>query len=275
MTFLKKYWYLFVIMIITAGLGVVAYLTSTKLTQTTPVAPNVPQSTPKAAEPACTLSFTIATPSPTPTGTPTNTPTNTPSGTPSHTPTSTPTATPSHTPTSTPSNTPTATPTPQVSCNSVCTVNTDCVSGLVCSDGRCRNASCVAQSSCQCPVATNTPTPTPTPVVQVGCNSACTVNTDCSSGLVCIDSACRNPSCSEKTTCQCEVAAPTPQTPVAGTGPTVLGASIVAGGFLLVLLGLASAIAQHKFIVRDWKRKRPTDEPLTGSINVRPLNLRV
>lgn len=29
---------------------------------------------------------------------------------------------------------------------------------------------------------------------------------------------------------------------------------------------LASAIAQHKFIVRDWKRKRPSDEPLTGSI---------
>jgi hypothetical protein len=77
--------------------------------------------------------------------------------------------------------------------------------------------------------------------VYAGCNSACTVNTDCASGLVCIDSACRNPSCTEKTSCQCDeiAVAPTPQTPVAGTGPSVLGAAVIAGGFFLLLFGLA------------------------------------
>jgi hypothetical protein len=148
--------------------------------------------------------------------------------------------------TSTPTNTPTATPTPQVGCDYSCTMNSDCSSGLVCSGARCRNNSCTEQSNCQCPGATstptptNTPTPTPTPIVYVGCNSGCTVNTDCMTGLVCMDSLCRNPSCTEKASCQCAIAAaPTPKTPVAGTGPSILGASVIAGGFLLVLLGLA------------------------------------
>lgn len=83
----------------------------------------------------------------------------------------------------------------------------------------------------------NTATPTPTP--QYTCNSGCTVNTDCSNSLVCVEGKCRNATCSEKTTCQCDVVSPTPKTPVAGTGPSVLGATTIAGAFLLILLGLA------------------------------------
>ena len=171
------------------------------------------------------------------TSTSTNTPVPTDTNTP--TPTNTLTQTPTHTSSPTPTNTPTATPTTAVTCNSECTVNTDCTSDLVCSEGRCRNAQCTDRSTCQCVVVTNTPTPTPKPVAFVGCNSACTINTDCSSGLVCIDSFCRNPSCSDKTTCACDVVQATPKTPIAGSGPSVLGASVIAGGFLLVLLGLA------------------------------------
>lgn len=139
---------------------------------------------------------------PTPTTVHTNTPTRTPTAT------ATPTVTPTVTPTTiyTPTHTPTGTP---------------------------------GNTSTATPTITATPTATPTP--QVGCNSACTVNTDCSSGLVCIDSACRNPSCTEKTSCQCDEVfiPPTPQTPVAGSGPSVMGAMVVAGGFFLLLFGLA------------------------------------
>ncbi len=88
------------------------------------------------------------------------------------------------------------------------------------------------------PTPTLTLTPTPTPQY-VACNASCTVNTDCTSGLVCLEGKCRNAMCAEKTTCQCDVVSPTPKTPVAGTGPSVLGAMTIAGGFLLVLLGLA------------------------------------
>jgi len=220
---MKKYWYLVFIAIITLGLGVVTLLTSQKLTKTTPVAPNVPQETPKAAEPACTLTFYMATPSATPTNTPTGTLTPTPTATPTNTPTPTPT--------------PTVTPTPTriiVGCNYTCTVNEDCSSGLVCINSACRNASCSDQTNCSCPQATPTPTP-----VTVGCNSGCSVNTDCMSGLVCIDTFCRNANCTEKTNCTCEVAAPTPKTPVAGAGPSVLGTSIIGSAFLLILLGFA------------------------------------
>jgi len=71
MRFFRKYWYLLIVTIITIGIGVVAYLTSTKLEQQTSVAPNVPQVTPKASNnPDCKLVFslTINTPTPTPTG---------------------------------------------------------------------------------------------------------------------------------------------------------------------------------------------------------------
>ena len=232
MNILKKYWHLILVLILTIALGIGAFYTSQQLTKTTPVAPNVPQAEPQAAVAACTLAFTISTP------TPTHTPTHTPTGT--TTVTNTPTHTPTHTPTNTA--TPTATPNPQ--CNSSCTINSDCPSGLVCSESRCRNVACLEQSSCTCPASptptiTSSPTPTPSPIAQVLCNSPCTVNTDCSDGLVCVDSACRNATCSEKTTCQCDIAQPVPQTPIAGTGPTILGASVITIGALLLFLGLA------------------------------------
>jgi len=84
------------------------------------------------------------------------------------------------------------------------------------------------------------PTLTPTPVQQVGCNSACAINTDCSGGLVCVDGFCRNPSCTGEVSCVCPVAVvqPTPKTPVSG-GPTILGVSAIGMGMLILILGLA------------------------------------
>lgn len=102
------------------------------------------------------------------------------------------------------------------------------------------------------PTATPTPgqqivyvNPTPTPITQIvtvaSCNSSCSVNADCAGGLVCIDSACRNAACSTDTSCACGVTPtpqPTPKTPVSG-GPTVLGASVIGIGALILILGLA------------------------------------
>lgn len=107
-------------------LGVVAFsgiaAISISLFQSTkegPVAPNAPQSQPKAAEQtnpnSCTLTFDVIAPTATPTNTATFTPTNTPTKTPTptNTATSTPTSTntPTNTATATPTRTPTATPT--------------------------------------------------------------------------------------------------------------------------------------------------------------------
>jgi len=74
-----------------------------------------------------------------------------------------------------------------------------------------------------------------------GCNNSCTLNTDCSDGLVCIGGACRNPSCTSQGDCICveAVAAPTPKIPVSGSGLSILGASIIGSGLLILLLGLA------------------------------------
>lgn len=49
-----------------------------------------------------------------------------------------------------------------VSCNSTCTTTSDCMSGLVCSSGFCRNSVCTSEADCACPPvvkATSTPTP--------------------------------------------------------------------------------------------------------------------
>lgn len=85
--------------------------------------------------------------------------TNTCSVSPTPTPTISPTATPTPTPTNTPTPGPTATPI-QVSCNNSCNQNSDCMSGLICTGGSCRNPSCSTQSNCQCP-------PPPTQVIVV------------------------------------------------------------------------------------------------------------
>ena len=102
----------------------------------------------------------------------------------------------------------------------------------------------------------STPTPTP-PASQPGvCDASCGVDSDCRSGLVCATvqgvKRCRNPQCTSEFTCVCPatgtpiptqeivqvvVTAPTPKVPVSGT-PAVLGAATVAGGILLLLLGL-------------------------------------
>lgn len=238
MNFLKKYWYLLFISLITGGLGIVTYLTSQKLNQEKPVAPNVAQITPHAAAAACQVAFAIPTP-----------PGDTPTNTPPDTSTNTPTNTLAHTPTNTPPNTPTSTPVPL--CNSTCDVDSDCPSGLVCAqDGSnkfCRNSQCTSESDCDCPKPTNTPTNTPTPVPL--CNDTCSSNSDCPSGLVCYTSGsnsyCRNSSCTSETDCQCPGITntpspiPTPSIPVAGTGPSVLGAATIGGAILLLLLGLA------------------------------------
>lgn len=218
MNYLKKHWYLVVVTILTLGLGVMVLLTSGRLSQTQQVAPTVPEAQPQAAAPACELAFNITITTETPTLTPT--------------PTETPTPTPTETPT------PTATPTPpQLSgCNNTCTVNTDCQSGLVCISNSCRNPSCTSETNCQCQTVLLTPTPPP-----ATCNLACTINSDCASGLVCVGGMCRNPNCTAQTDCVCVVAAaqPTPKIPVSGSGPSILGASILAGGLLILLLGFA------------------------------------
>jgi hypothetical protein len=216
MKWLKKYWYIITLLCITIGLGVVTYLTSQKLTQTTPVAPNVPQQNPKAAVPACTYTFTIqitSGPTPTVSQTPTLGPSSTPTNTPhiSLTPSSSPTVTtiPSSTPTITITSTPTLGP---------------------------------SSTPTNTPLATNTPTGTTVP--QVGCNISCTSNS-CQSGLVCDSTTetCRNNSCIDRTDCICLLAQATPtsiipQTPVSG-GQTFIGYAVVAGGILLLMIGLA------------------------------------
>jgi len=193
MNFIKKHWYLLLVSLFTVGLGVVVYLSSQQLSQTSQVAPTVPQAQPQAAAPACDLAFNI-------TGT-------TPGETPTETPTPTPedTVTPTPTPTPTPENTATPTPTPP------------------------------GQE-----IVYVTPTPTPVIVIPATCNSGCTVNTDCGGGLVCIDGACRNASCTTNSSCVCTVTTPqpTPETPVSG-GATVLGASVIGIGALILILGLA------------------------------------
>ena len=71
---IKKYWHVFLLSLLTLGLGVATLLTSQRLKEQEAVAPPPP----KAVAPACTLTFSIATASPTPTATPGATPTPTP-----------------------------------------------------------------------------------------------------------------------------------------------------------------------------------------------------
>ena len=104
------------------------------------------------------------------------------------------------------------------------------------------------------PTATPTPaaTPTPTPVPPAACNNACSADTDCAGSLICVSGSCRNGSCQLENNCTCPAPttastnAPAQQTdqlyaqdiPVTG-GPTVLGASVIGIGVLILILGLA------------------------------------
>lgn len=57
--------------------------------------------------------------------------------------------------------TPTPAPTGNAnSCNGNCSNSFDCLGGLICHQGSCRNPSCATNSNCLCTVATSTPTPT-------------------------------------------------------------------------------------------------------------------
>ena len=248
MRFLKKYWYLMLVTIITMGIGVVAYLTSTKLEQQGPVAPTVPQVTPKASDVNCKLIFSLAVDN-------TPTPTSTPGPTPTPTPTSTPGPTPTPTPTSTPGPTPTPTPTPVPgNTNPICvdlTVNpaTGTVPytvTLTCT-GRDNDGDIIAaeftmpdgstkliEQNVGSPGSlTTTYTVTTSGAYSFSCrvrdnNNVWIASDDCrvSSGVTPPPGTTATPT-----------PIPTPKIPVAGV-PSVLGASIVTGGILLLLLGL-------------------------------------
>lgn len=54
----------------------------------------------------------------------------------------------------------------------------------------------------------------------IACDAACLTDNDCSSGLSCINNACRNPACSTETTCSCTGAAVTSTSPTPTPIPT-------------------------------------------------------
>lgn len=227
--------------IITVGLGVVAYLTSTKLDNETSVAPNVPQVTPKAVSNACKVSFSITANTPTPTNT----------GTPSGTPTNTPTATPTNTPTDTSNTAPVCTdlalnPT---SGTAPFTVTLKCTGKDI--DGDITAVEFTLPDGTTKLIEQN--------VGSLGSLSTTyTVPTDGSYNFSCrvrdnnqkfsdVPDACRKslhlnvevtPTPRPIGPTSTPTPIPTPKIPVSGT-PSILGASVVAGGLFLLLLGLA------------------------------------
>ncbi len=238
MSFIKKYWYLLLVTFLTVGIGVVAYFTSTKLENQQSVAPTVPQVTPKALNTVnCQLVFSITptTPTPSVTATPGPTPTNTPG----------PSATPSPTPGS--NNTPpectglTLSPssgTPSFTTTVTCSGKdvdgditaveftlpdgtTKLVEKNVGSPGSLSTQYTISQNgtySFSCRVRDNNFAFSSVPDV---CKQSISLGPTPTPGP--------SPTPSP---------IPTPKIPVSG-GPTVLGVSTVAGGLLLLLLGLA------------------------------------
>lgn len=243
MNFFKKYWYLILVTFLTVGIGIVAYFTSTKLENQQSVAPTVPQVTPKAVNLTnCKLVFSLTT-SPTPTNTPGPTPTNTPGPTPTNTPG--PSVTPSPTPGS--NNTPpectgiTLSPssgTPPFTTTATCTgkdVDGDItaveftlpdgtkklVEKNVGSPGSLSTDYTISQNgtfSFSCRVRDNN-------------NAFSTVPDVCKTSITLGPTPTPGPSPTPSPI-------PTPKIPVAG-GTSVLGISTVAGGLLLLILGLA------------------------------------
>lgn len=244
MSFFKKYWYLLLVTIITVGIGVVAYLTSTKLEQQAPVAPTVPQATPQAVASACRLSFSISVDN-----TPTPTPTTEASPTPSPTPTEGPT--PSPTPTPTPEPSPTPSPTPQPgNTNPECldlvvepengtppyTVTLTCTGKDI--DGDITAAEFTLPDGSTKLVEENVGSPgslTTTYTISSGGGYSFSCRVRDNNNVWVSSDACRVSTAGPTPT---PSPIPTPRVPVAGV-PSVLGASVVAGGILLLLLGLA------------------------------------
>lgn len=242
MRFLKKYWYLLLVTIITAGIGVVAYLTSIKLEQRTPVAPTVPQVTPKATDINCKLVFSIeAEPTPTPTEGPTPTPTPTPTEGPTPTPTEGPTPTPTPTPTANNENPICVDLTVEPATGTVpYTVTLTCIgrdedgditaAEFTMPDG---STKLVEQNVGSPGSLTTTYTVTTSGAYSFSCqvrdnNSVWVSSEDCRVST--------GPTPPPGTTAT-PTPIPTPKIPVAGV-PSVLGASVVAGGLLLLLIGL-------------------------------------
>lgn len=232
--------------IITMGIGVVAYLTSTKLEQQGPVAPTVPQVTPKASDINCKLIFTLGVDN-------TPTPTVTPTGTPGPTPTPSPTPTPG--PTGTPTPTPTVTPTPVANnSNPVCvdlTVNpaTGTVPytvTLTCTgrdtDGDITAAEFTMPDGSTKLVEQNVGSPgslttTYTLTTSGAYSFSCRVRDNNNVWIASDDCRVSSGATPPPGTTATPTPIPTPKIPVAGV-PSVLGASIVTGGVLLLLLGL-------------------------------------
>ncbi len=274
MSFLKKYWYLLLVTIITVGIGVVAYLTSIKLEQRQPVAPTVPQVSPKATDINCKIVFTLGTHTPTPTCAPRprclngdEFPECANMGVPAPLPpggwycpvTPTPTPTPTVTPTGTPG--PTSTPTPTTPANNtkpVCvdltvepaigtvpyTVTLTCTgrdedgditaAEFTMPDG---SKKLVEQNVGSPGSLTTTYTVTTSGAYSFSCQVRDNNNAWISSDACRISTGPTAPPGSTATPAPLAVN-PTPKVPVAGV-PSVLGASVVAGGILLLLLGLA------------------------------------
>jgi hypothetical protein len=249
MNFFKRYWYLLLVTIITIGVGVVAYLTSTKLESQKPVAPNVPQVTPKATASKCRLPFSITITTVTPTATPTG----------GVTPTATPTG--GVTPTATPTNGPTSTPTPTTVANNTtpeCTsltltpasgtppydVTATCTGRDV--DGDITAVEFTLPDGTTKLVEQNVGSPgSLTTVYNIDGNGTYTFSCrvrDNNNVFSSVPEACRKTVSIGPTPTPAPNATPTPiptpKIPVAGTG-SVLGAATIGGGLLLLLLGLA------------------------------------
>ena len=235
MSFLKKYWYLMLVTIITVGIGIVAYLTSTKLEQQQPVAPTVPQVTPKATDIDCKIVFTLgvdSTPTPTPTGGPSPTPTPT---------TSANNTKPECTDLTVEPATGTVPYTVTLTCTGKDTDGDITAAEFTMPDG---SKKLVEQNVGSPGSLTTTYTVTTSGAYSFSCqvrdNNNAWISSDAcriSTGPTAPPGSTATPPPGSTATPAPLAVNPTPRVPVAGV-PSVLGASVIAGGILLLLLGL-------------------------------------
>lgn len=244
---IQSYWHLILITVVTLVLGVTVFLTSQKLTQRQPVAPTVPQSTPKAAAPSCTLTFSIVSPTPTVTPTVTLTPT--------ATPTSTANKDPDCSGLSVNPSSGTAPLAVNLTCSGIDQDGDITAAEFILGDGTTKlvekNVGSPGSLSfsytyggngtynATCRVRDNNQKFSGTPDAckkTITVSSGGTTTTTTGGGLTNII-AHNSPTPIPLVTIPS--AAPTPKVPVAGVGPSVLGVSIISLGGLLVLLGLA------------------------------------
>ncbi len=238
MKLLYKYWYLTTASALLLLFGVLTLFVVQKLQKPAPVAPTVPQAKPKAVEADCTLAFNLASPSPT--ATPTATVTNAPTATP--TPTPTPTSAANTDPECTGlSVSPNSAASPPLSVTLTCSGKDPdgdiTAAEFIFGDGQTKTVEKNVGSPGS--ISTNY-TYTKEGSFPASCrvrdnNFKFTGTPDACKKTVTIGSA---PVVQATPTPQ-PVVGPTPKVPVAGGGPSVLGASVIAGGILLLLLGLA------------------------------------